>query len=139
MKQTISCEWKGGMAFESIMGKHSIRLDADPESGGSDSGVRPKPLMLTALAGCTGMDVAAMLTKMRQPLSFFNLEVEAETSEDHPKTYTSMELVYQFRKSDGLDESKVEKAIKLSQEKYCGVSAMLKKAANLSYRIEYLD
>jgi putative redox protein len=139
MKQTISCEWKGGMAFESDIGGHTVRLDADAESGGSDSGVRPKPLLLTALAGCTGMDVAAMLSKMRQPLSFFNLEVEAETGEEHPKTYTRIELVYQFKKSDGLDESKVDKAIKLSQEKYCGVSAMLKKACDVSYRVEYLD
>lgn len=139
MKQTISCEWKGGMAFESSMGKHRIRLDADPESGGSDSGVRPKPLLLASLAGCTGMDVAMMLKKMQQPLSFFNMEIEAEASENHPRIYTSIELVYQFRKSDGLDENKVKKAIKLSREKYCGVSAMLKKATALSHRVEYLD
>ncbi|ORC37914.1 osmotically inducible protein C [Marispirochaeta aestuarii] len=139
MKQTISCEWKGEMAFESRLGNHTVRMDADAESGGSDSGVRPKPLLLTALAGCSGMDVAAMLSKMRQPLSFFNMQVDAETSEEHPKTYTRIELVYQFKKSDGLDESKVEKAVKLSQEKYCGVSAMLKEASDLSFRIEYLD
>ena len=67
------------------------------------------------------------------------MQVDAETGEEHPKTYTRIELVYQFKKSDGLDESKVEKAVKLSQEKYCGVSAMLKKASDLGYRIEYLD
>ncbi len=139
MKHSIDCTWKEGMAFESTIEGHTIKLDAAEEFGGKNSGPTPKPLLLTSLAGCTAMDVISLLKKMKQPVSFFNIEVESELSESHPKTYTGITMVYQFKKGDGLDESKVEKAIKLSQEQYCGVSAMLKKATTVDYRIEYLD
>jgi putative redox protein len=127
------------MAFESVIDGHTIVLDADEQFGGKNSGPRPKALILTSLAGCTGMDVISLLSKMKQPVSFFNMEVEAELGEEHPKTYTRITLVYQFKKKDALDEGKVEKAVKLSQERYCGVSAMLKEVSRLEYRIEYID
>ncbi len=139
MAHTINCTWKEGMAFESTVNGHTIALDADAQFGGKDSGPRPKPLMLTALAGCSGMDVISLLKKMKQPVSFFNIDVEGELADEHPKTYTEITLVYQFKKGDGLDESKVEKAVNLSQDRYCGVSAMLKPVAKVEYRIEYID
>jgi putative redox protein len=139
MKHAISCRWTEGMAFESVIDGHSIVLDADEQFGGKNSGPRPKALILTSLAGCTGMDVISLLSKMKQPVSFFNMEVEAELSDEHPKTYTSITLVYQFKTEDGLDAGKVEKAVKLSQERYCGVSAMLREISRLEYRIEYID
>ena len=139
MKHTISCNWTEDLAFESTVNGHVITIDADDEFGGKNRGPRPKQLMLTSLAGCTGMDVISLLSKMKQSVSFFNMEIEAELGEAHPKTYTHITLVYQFKKGDGLDEGKVEKAVKLSQEKYCGVSAMLKAATELEYRVEYID
>lgn len=139
MAHTINCTWKEEMAFESTVNGHTIPLDADESVGGKNRGPRPKPLLLTALAGCSAMDVISLLKKMRQPVSFFNIEVEGDVGEEHPKTYTKIALVYQFKKSDELDESKVEKAVNLSQERYCGVSAMLKPVSEVSYRIEYLD
>ena len=139
MKHTVSCKWKDSMAFVSTVEGHTIALDAAEEFGGKNSGPTPKPLLLTALSGCTAMDVISMLTKMQQPVSFFNIETEAELADEHPKTYTTITLVYQFKRADGLDEGKVDKAIKLSQERYCGVAAMLQKVTSLSYRVEYLD
>jgi putative redox protein len=85
------------------------------------------------------MDVVSMLTKMKQNVSWFNVRVEANLGEEHPKTYTEIRLTYQFKKADNLDDAKGRKAAALSQERYCGVSAMLQKATDVSWDIEYLD
>ncbi len=138
MKVTTDCTWKDGMAFEAVMDGHTITIDATPDVGGKDLGPRPKPLMLLSLAGCTGMDVVSILDKMKQKLSWFNVKVEAEQTEEHPKHYKKFTVIYQFKQSDNLDPGKVEKAVSLSQERYCGVSALLSKAAELDHRIEYL-
>ena len=138
MSTKVSCTWKEGMAFESLVTGHRILMDADAEVGGNDTGPRPKPLLLSALGGCTGMDVVAILAKMQLNPSWFNIEIEAEMTDRHPKYYDRIKLVYQFKESDGLDRDKVEKAVKLSQERYCGVSALLGKGAELSYEIAYL-
>lgn len=138
MKVTTDCTWMDGMAFEAVMDGHKIVIDANPEVGGKDRGPRPKPLMLLALAGCTGMDVISILGKMKQEPSWFNVKVDADQTEEHPKHYAKMVVVYQFKASDNLDKAKVEKAVVLSQERYCGVSHLLSKAAELDHRIEYL-
>ena len=138
MKVTTDCTWMDGMAFESVMDGHKIIIDANPEVGGKDRGPRPKPLMLLALAGCTGMDVISILGKMKQQPSWFNVKVDADQTEEHPKHYAKMVVIYQFKASDNLDKDKVEKAVMLSQERYCGVSHLLAKAAELDHRIEYL-
>jgi putative redox protein len=139
MTQSITCTWSEGMAFDTVVSGHTIRLDGDESVGGKDTGPRPKTLLLSSLAGCTAMDVIYMLRKMRIEPTFFNVRVEGELSEEHPKVFTKIRLVYEFRKSDGLDTHKVETAVGLSQEKYCGVSAMLKAASELDYEIVYLD
>ncbi len=138
MKVTTDCTWKEGMAFEAVMDGHKIVIDAVPEVGGKDLGPRPKPLMLLALAGCTGMDVISILGKMKQEPTWFNVKVDADQTEQHPKHYAKMTVIYQFKASDNLDKDKVEKAVMLSQERYCGVSYLLGKAAELDHRIEYL-
>ncbi|MBL8967823.1 MAG: OsmC family protein [Spirochaetaceae bacterium] len=138
MKHEIACAWTGGMAFEAEVNGHRVMMDADAEFGGADSGPRPKPLLLAALAGCSGMDVVSLLRKMREPLSWFDMRVEGELSEEHPKRYTEMTIVYRFKSADGLDPEKVEKAVALSQEKYCGVSATLRDSVRLAWRVEYL-
>jgi len=126
------------MAFEAEVNGHRLMLDAGPDVGGKNRGPRPKPLLLVALAGCTGMDVIYILRKMKQEPSWFNLELEGELTDEHPKHYSSIEVVYQFKAADGLDPKKVQRAVTLSQEQYCGVSGQLAWSAEISHRIEYL-
>lgn len=138
MKAEVECSWKGGMAFETVMDGHKIVIDATPEVGGKDKGPRPKPFMLLALAGCTGMDVISILTKMGQKVSWFNVRVESELTEEHPKHYSGFHIIYEFKNSDDLNRTKVEKAIVLSQDRYCGVSEVLKKASPVTHQVNYL-
>lgn len=138
MAHTINCTWKDGMAFEADVEGHKVMLDAAEAVGGENRGPTPKPLLLVSLAGCTGMDVVSILNKMKQPYTYFDVKVEAELTEEHPKQYHSIKLVYEFKKDDGLEEDKVKKAVELSQDRYCGVSALLKKGSDLSYEIRYI-
>jgi len=126
------------MAFTAEVNGHKIVLDADEAFGGKDEGPRPKPLLLASLAGCSGMDVVSILRKMREPVSWFNVRVQGELSDEHPKMYTAVKLFYEFKASDGLKDENVKKAIDLSQERYCGVSALLKKAVPVEYEVVYL-
>ena len=138
MKHEVKTIWKGDMAFGSDVSGHEVVMDAAEAEGGHDSGARPKVLLLAALSGCTGMDVISILKKMREPCSWFAMRAEAESREEHPKKYVHFKLVYQFKKSDNLNPDNVRKACQLSQEKYCGVSAMLRDTAPVEWEIEYL-
>jgi putative redox protein len=137
MKQETLLSWKGNMEFETELNGHKLTLDASPESGGNDKGARPKMLMLTSLAGCTGMDVVMILKKMKIEPEAFNVRVDGYLTEDFPKYYEKMHIIYEF-KGDNLPVDKLRKAIELSQEKYCGVSAVYRKAIELSYEIKLL-
>lgn len=134
----IDCGWTGGLSFETEIAGHKLRMDASEADGGADSGLRPKALILAALAGCTGIDVVSILKKMREPVSWFNMRVEGDVAEEYPTRYTAYRLVYEFKTSDGLTRDNVRKAVELSQEKYCGVAATLKAAAPLDWEIRYL-
>lgn len=125
------------MAFETILNGHTLRLDASEDVGGHNSGMRPKTLMLTSLAGCTGMDVISILKKMKIEPEEFNVRVDGFLTEEHPKYYHKMHIVYEF-KGENLPEEKLKRAIELSQDKYCGVSALYKKAIELTYEIRLL-
>lgn len=138
MKQEINLEWLENMAFKTQINGHELILDASSEGGGEDRGPRPKILMMVALAGCTGMDVVSILRKMRVELEGFNVRVEGELTEEHPKHYTSMKVIYEFKGKD-LPTDKLEKAVNLSEERYCGVSASYKKAMNISTEIRIVD
>lgn len=122
------------MHFEATVGKHRIELDAEAEFGGQGLGSTPKPLLLTSLGGCTGMDVVSLLQKMRMPYSKLAISVEGELAPEHPKVYTRIELTYRIW-SDEPDVEKIEKAVALSLERYCGVYAMLKQVAQIEHRI----
>ncbi len=122
------------MAFEGLIDGHTIILDASPEQGGTNSGPRPKALMLLAFAGCTGMDVVSLLVKMRETVDDFDMVVEADLSDEHPKIYTRFEIIY-YLHGDSLSPEKVLKAVNMSQEKYCGVAAMFRMIAPLSYKV----
>lgn len=134
MKTSIDMNWKGGMAFETEMNGHKIVVDASDEVGGQNLGPRPKGLMMVALAGCTGMDVVSILKKMRVDLTYFNVRVEGNLTEEHPKHFDGMKLIYEFS-GENLDREKLKKAIDLSMERYCGVSAVYKKVMEMSYDI----
>jgi putative redox protein len=137
MKQETLLSWKGNMAFETELFGHKLTLDASAEAGGENKGPRPKVLMLTALAGCTGMDVISILKKMKIEPEAFNVRVDGFLTDEHPKYYEKMHLIYEFKGKD-LQEDKLVKAIELSQEKYCGVSALYKKAIEITYEIKIL-
>lgn len=126
------------MAFEADVNGFKLALDADESVGGTNTGPRPKPLTLASLGGCTGMDVVSILKKMRVEPDFFNVSVTGELTEEHPKYYYKIHLRYEF-KGEGLDPEKLEKAVSLSQERYCGVSELLKKGAEISSEIVILD
>lgn len=126
--------WRSGLAFEVQQEGHRFTLDASAEAGGQDLGPRPKALLLSALGGCSGIDVVAILDKMRVPLDGFEMRIAAPLGEEHPKVFTEIRLQYVFRGKQ-LPLDKLERAVQLSQEKYCGVSAMLAKACPIRTEI----
>lgn len=137
MKHTVDTLWQGNMKFDAVVSGHHVIMDALPAVGGNDGGARPKELMLAALAGCTAMDVVSILKKMRVEPEYFNVRVEAEMTEEHPKHYTTMHIIYEL-KGENLDMEKVKKAVELSQKQYCGVSTMYRKAMEITYEIKIL-
>lgn len=138
MKHVVDLAWTDKVAFEADMDGHKVIIDATEESGGSDLGPRPKKLMLTALAGCTGVDVIMILKKMKVVPEAFHVIVEADVTDEHPKHYTKMKVIYQFKGKD-LPKDKLEKAVKLSEEKYCGVTAVYKKAMEMETEIRVIE
>lgn len=138
MSTKVRIKWNGDMAFDADVNGFALRMDAAPEAGGKDLGPRPKPLTLAALGGCTGMDVVSILEKMRVTLESFDMKIEADQTDEHPRVYKKIHIVYTFKGKD-LPLEKIQKAVDLSQEKYCGVSAMLRKAAVITYEIEVLS
>ena len=121
--------WKKNHEFESFHGKNKIRFDGDKENG-----YGPKALLLAGLAGCSGIDVVDNTEKMRVVFSDFIIETEAEQTEDHPKVFKNILITYQLKTAKE-NEEKVRKAIDLSLEKYCGVSAMLRKNSPINYKL----
>ncbi|HNQ26709.1 MAG TPA: OsmC family protein [Aquaticitalea sp.] len=135
MNHKVITHWKGNMQFETDNpnGKTAL-LDTTPEHGGHNSGLSPKALMLSALAGCTGLDVVSILDKMKVKIDDFRLDTYGELTEEHPKYYHTVSVEYHFYGKD-LDESKIKKAVDLSIEKYCGVMAMFQKFASVKTSI----
>ncbi len=125
------------MCFETEVNGHKLFLDADESVGGNNKGPRPKPFLMVALAGCTGMDVVSILKKMRVEYDEFDVKVEGELSEEHPKRFIKMKLIYLFKGKD-LSMEKLKKAIDLSQDRYCGVSANFRDSMELDYEIKIL-
>lgn len=127
-------QWKEGLAFEVELQGHRFMVDADAEFGGKDLGPRPKALLLSGLAGCTGMDVASLLAKMRVSFDTFSVEVEGNDTDEHPKVFKEILIRYILTGAQ-LDREKIEKAVQLSVDKYCGVHAMLSKTAAIRHEI----
>ncbi len=134
MKQSVSMKWLSDMAFEANLNDHKILIDASEDHGGKNLGPRPKGLMLVALGGCTGMDVVSILKKMRVDYKSLEIVVEGDTAEEHPKKFLNMKVIYNFTGKD-LPLDKIQKAVDMSREKYCGVYASYKDAMQVEYII----
>ena len=131
MADKITTQWKGDMVFESDNPRwDSIMMDASKDFGGTGSGMAPKAMMLSSLAGCSGLDIVSVLNKMKVKLDDFKMIVEGELTEEHPKYYHAVTIDYHFY-GKNLKESKINKAVNLSIEKYCGVMEMFRHFATI--------
>jgi putative redox protein len=131
----VEVKYTGDMQFVATPPTgHSVVIDSSPEVGGKNSGVRPMDLTLMALGGCTGIDVVSILKKMRVSIDNFVMDMDAQRASEHPKVYTKIVLNYRFTTPDDVQE-KISRAVHLSQEKYCSVSQMLAKSAEIEARI----
>ena len=123
----------------SLVGKsdsnHWVPLDSSKTFGGSEAGSKAMEMVLVALGGCTAMDVLSLLKKMRQDVRDFDVELDAERAEGHPAVFTKMHLHYIIIGND-INSDNVNKAINLSMNKYCSVSAMLKKSVEITWDFE---
>ncbi|NIJ43652.1 putative redox protein [Wenyingzhuangia heitensis] len=134
--QKISLNWKDGVHFESKGPGGNVPIDGSEEVGGQGKGLRPKALMLSALAGCSGIDVASLIKKMRIDVDTFDIDVEAELTEEHPKFYHKVWVNFNFY-GDNLNQKKIEKAVTLSVDTYCGVMEMFRQFATVETKINY--
>ncbi|MDG1423702.1 MAG: OsmC family protein [Flavobacteriaceae bacterium] len=131
---TITTVWKENMVFESDNPSgETLFMDA-PDEGIENKGLRPKALMLSSLAGCSGLDVVSLLKKMRAEVNDFKMVVHGELTEEHPKYYHKVVIEYHFYGSD-LQEDKINKAVKLSVDQYCGVMEMFRQFAKVSTEV----
>jgi putative redox protein len=127
----VELDWKEKLLFAAGASGHEVLMDARPPLGGG-GGMTPKELLLAAVAGCTGMDVAAMLRKRKQEPSSLRISIDATPSEGgHPKVFTKAELTYAL--TGTVDPEVALKAVAASQTMYCGVSAMLSRALPITY------
>ena len=134
----IKLDWNSKMAFSSITPSgHEIKMDAAEEDGGSNSGARPTELLLNAVAGCTGIDIISILTKMRLNPTKFHMDVEGKRADDHPKKFTEIHIHYSLEGE--LPEEKVVRAIQLSVDKYCSVAHSLSATIHVSYSINGME
>ena len=133
-REEVNTRWIDNMAFETEINGHKLIIDADHEVGGENFGPRPKPFMLAALGGCTAMDVISILKKMRVEVKSLNVKVEGELSEEHPKRFYQMHVTYEIE-GDDLPMDKVKKAVTLSEDRYCGVSAVYKDVIEMTSEI----
>jgi putative redox protein len=127
-----------GMHFQVAIDEFIIDIDAAAEVGGVGAGPQPIRLVLGALSGCTGMDVISILRKKRQEITHFSVEVVGTRATEHPKVYTDIEIVYRVH-GRGIDPEAVQRAINLSEEKYCPVMGMLRASVNLHSRYEVVE
>lgn len=134
----VVANWKEALAFDVVSDNgHQVRLDTTIENGSLDSGMSPKKLVLAGLCGCSGMDVVDILKKMKVTFTKVTVSAEAEQTDEHPKVFKSIQMIYRADVAEA-DLDKLSRAVSLSQEKYCGVSAMLEKHCAITYTIELI-
>jgi len=136
MKHEIETMWMGKLQFNALINGHTVVMDAPERVGGEDNGPIPKPFVLSALSGCTGMDVVSILRREGRQLHEFNLKVSGEISKQPPLQYTSTHIVYEM-KGNAEDRDAALDAVMRSQEEICGVSHMLKKIIPVTWQVIY--
>ncbi|MFY9117058.1 MAG: OsmC family protein [Bacteroidales bacterium] len=130
----VSAKWLEEMVFETTVDGHQLLIDSDPSFGGQNKGPKPKPFMLAALAGCTAMDVISILKKMRVVPEKFEVKVEGQLTDEHPKHYERIHVIYEFT-GENLPMDKLKRAVDLSENSYCGVMHVYRKALELTSEI----
>ncbi|MFZ3069750.1 MAG: OsmC family protein [Anaerolineaceae bacterium] len=131
--------WQGDMTFVGTTdSKYSVPMDAAQSAGGNDNGFRPTDLLRLGLAGCTGMDVISILRKKRVEVSAFEVRVKTQSAPDHPHAFTHIEVEYVVT-GKYIDRADVERAVQLSEEKYCPAYAMFSKVAEMSHIITIIE
>lgn len=131
----VSVSWEGKRKFEAVGNSgHQVVMDAKPDVGGENQGSRPMELLLMGLGGCTGIDIMMILEKMRFTVDEFRIEIDAERQDQHPQRFTVIHMNYILRGA-GLTREKVERAIRLSEEKYCSASASLNAEIHATYEL----
>jgi putative redox protein len=137
MPNKVVTHWKGNLQFESDNPSGNLlTMDTSPENGGYNSGLSPKAMMLSSLAGCSGLDVVSILKKMKVPFSDFRMDTYGELTDEHPKYYHKVSVEYHFYGNE-LDEKKIEKAVNMSIDTYCGVMEMFRRFAEVKTSIHY--
>ena len=137
MADKITTHWRGNMTFESDNPRWpSIMMDASKDFGGTNSGMAPKAMMLSSLAGCSGLDIISILNKMKVKIDDFKMEIIGELTDEDPKYYHAVTVNYHFY-GNNLKESKIKKAVDLSVEKYCGVMEMFRRFSKVNIAIHY--
>jgi putative redox protein len=131
-------KWADGVSFVAESGSHSVIVDGAPDAGGRNLGMRPMELLLAGAAACTAFDVVWILKKARQPVTDCVVDAEAARAAVEPKVFTRIDLFYRIA-GHGLDPRQVERAVKLSKEKYCSATIMLAKTAEVTTRIEIVE
>jgi putative redox protein len=132
----IETQWMGKMQFNALINGHTVIMDAPEGSGGEDQAPIPKPFVMAALSGCTGMDIVALLRKAGNDVEDLSMKVTGELSKQAPIQYTAMHILYSF-KGDQSKKDAAFNAVMDSQEKYCGVSSLLKKAIPVTWEIHF--
>jgi putative redox protein len=132
-EKTATVTWLTRMTFDARMGAHHVTIDVGPEEG-DDRGPSPMDLALAALAACTAMDIVSILRKARQPLDGLVVHAEGHRAADRPRRYTRIVLTYEVH-GEGLSRAAVERAVNLSEERYCSVSATFKEPTAIETRI----
>lgn len=143
MTETIETNWVGNMVFESDIEKFKMTMDSEEQYGGTHRGPRPKMVLLGALAGCTGMDVISILRKKQVIPDSFKISVSGELAETYPKSFTKIHILFELRgkgyKNNEEIFAKAERAVKLSQDTYCAISAMIRDSCELTHELILAD
>ena len=139
MSQTVITTWKENMILESDNphGNH-VLMETESNFGGTNTGLNPKALMLSSIGGCTGLDVLSLFKKMRVEVDDIKIIVNGELTDEHPKYYNKVSIDYHFTGTD-LNEAKINKAVDLSVERYCGVIEMFRQFAEVKTNIHFHD
>lgn len=131
---TSSVDWKHGITFDAHQNDQTFTLTSPTPGDKPEQGISPKNMLLTALAGCTGMDVASLLQKMRVPFASLRVRVDGHLTDEHPKVYERIHMIYEVGTTD-VFRPQIERAIAASTQTYCGVHAMLSKGSTITHEL----